>query len=199
MQSNISYRHLILASILEDTSNHISLIYRCKIKKSKQLRYFHLWIAICNLLTHHPPRGGGANLFHILKPVCMFDKFHLTFNFKSKVSRDVFKNEIECQSSSTFSSKMPLQCQMPSSMCHFKFLKFQLTYGFFLDKSHYMSKFKLCVSIDVHFIFVQVFVCQMPKTCKNFVKHIHCLKPCVDLLHPNLSTQDRLAQFNCLS
>ena len=25
-------------------------------------------------------------------PVCMFDKFHLTFNFKSKVSRDVFKN-----------------------------------------------------------------------------------------------------------
>ena len=34
--------------------------------------------------------------------VCMFDKFHLTFNFKSKVSRDVFKNKNECQSISTF-------------------------------------------------------------------------------------------------
>ena len=36
-----------------------------------------------------------------------------------------------------------------------------------------MSKFKLCMSSDVHFIFVQVFACQMPKTCINFVKHIH--------------------------
>jgi hypothetical protein len=55
----------------------------------------------------------------------------------------------------------------------FKFLKCQLTYGFFFDKSHYMSKFKLCVSMDVHFYFVQVFARQKPKTCKNFVKHIH--------------------------
>ena len=29
--------------------------------------------------------------------VCMFDKFHLMFNFKSKVSRDVFKNKNERQ------------------------------------------------------------------------------------------------------
>ena len=28
--------------------------------------------------------------------VCMFDNFHLTFNFKSKVSLDVFKNKNEC-------------------------------------------------------------------------------------------------------
>jgi hypothetical protein len=27
----------------------------------------------------------------------MFDKLHLTFNFKSEVSRDVFKNNNECQ------------------------------------------------------------------------------------------------------
>ena len=33
--------------------------------------------------------------------MCMFDKFHLTFNFESKVSRDVFKNENECQATST--------------------------------------------------------------------------------------------------
>ena len=43
----------------------------------------------------------------------------------------------------------------------------------FLHMSHYMSKFKLCVSIDVHFLFVQVFACQMSKTSKNFVKHIY--------------------------
>jgi hypothetical protein len=34
--------------------------------------------------------------------MCMFDKSHLTFNFKSKVSRDVFKNKNECQLTSTF-------------------------------------------------------------------------------------------------
>ena len=28
--------------------------------------------------------------------VSMFDKFHLTFNVKSKVSRDVLKNKNEC-------------------------------------------------------------------------------------------------------
>ena len=77
--------------------------------------------------------------------MCMFDKFHLMFNFKSKVSCDDFKNENECQSTSTFSSKMSLQCHMPSSMCYFKFLKCQLMYGFFFDKSYYMSKFILCV------------------------------------------------------
>ena len=44
---------------------------------------------------------------------------------------------------------------------------------FFLHKSHYMSKSTLCVSIDVHFIFMQVFVCQMSKICKNFVTNTH--------------------------
>jgi hypothetical protein len=29
-----------------------------------------------------------------MEPVCMFDKFHVTCNPKSKVSRDVFKNKI---------------------------------------------------------------------------------------------------------
>jgi hypothetical protein len=37
----------------------------------------------------------------------------------------------------------------------------------FFHKSHYMSKSKSCVSIDMHFIFV----CQMSKTCKNFVQN----------------------------
>jgi hypothetical protein len=39
----------------------------------------------------------------------MFDKFYLTFNFKSKVLRDVFKNKKECQLTHTLHSKMPPQ------------------------------------------------------------------------------------------
>ena len=42
----------------------------------------------------------------------MFDKFHLTLNFKSKVSRDVLKNENECQLTSTFYSKMSPQFRL---------------------------------------------------------------------------------------
>ena len=38
-----------------------------------------------------------------------------------------------------------------------------------------MSNSILCMSIDVYFFEVQVFVCQMLKTCKIFVKDIHCL------------------------
>ena len=39
--------------------------------------------------------------------------------------------------------------------------------GFFLHKSHYVSNSKSCVSIDLHYIFVQVVACQMLKTCKK--------------------------------
>ena len=44
-----------------------------------------------------------------MEPMCMFDKFHVTFNLKTKVSRDVFKNKNECQLTSTFYSKMSPQ------------------------------------------------------------------------------------------
>jgi hypothetical protein len=65
--------------------------------------------------------------------MCMFDKFHLTSNFKSKLSHDVFNlKKNECQSTSTFSSKISLQCHMLSSVCHFIFLKCQLTCDCFL-------------------------------------------------------------------
>jgi hypothetical protein len=49
----------------------------------------------------------------------MFDKFHLMFNLKSKVSHDVFKNKNECQLTSTFPSKISPQRHMLSSACHF--------------------------------------------------------------------------------
>ena len=39
----------------------------------------------------------------------MFDKFHLTFNFRSKVSRDILKNKNECQLTSTIYSKISPQ------------------------------------------------------------------------------------------
>ena len=52
----------------------------------------------------------------------------------------------------------------------FQFPMCRLTRGFFHHKSHYMSNSKLCVSIDVHFYFV----CQMSKTCKNFVRNKQC-------------------------
>ena len=42
----------------------------------------------------------------------MFDKFHLTLNFKSKVSRDVSKNKNECQLASTFYSKVSPQFRL---------------------------------------------------------------------------------------
>ena len=100
----------------------------------------------------------------------MFDKYHLTFYFKSKVSRDVFKNKNECQSTSTFPSKMSLQCHMPSSMCHFKFLKCQLTYGFFLT-SHTTCQNLNCACQLTSILFSCKFLCvkcqKLAKTLSN--------------------------------
>ena len=66
--------------------------------------------------------------------VCMFDKFHVTFNFKSKVSHDVFKNKNECQLTSIFSSKMSPQCHMPCSTCHFNLWSVNWRVGFFFTR-----------------------------------------------------------------
>ena len=41
--------------------------------------------------------------------LCVFDKFHLTFNFKSEVLRDVFKNKNECQLTCAIYSRMSSQ------------------------------------------------------------------------------------------
>jgi hypothetical protein len=55
-------------------------------------------------------------MYYYESPMCTFDKFHLTLNFKSKVSHDVFKNKNGFQLTSTYSSKVPPQCHIP---CHF--------------------------------------------------------------------------------
>jgi hypothetical protein len=57
----------------------------------------------------------------MMKSVCMFDKSHMTFNFKLEVSRDVFKTKNECQLTHAFSSKASPQCLMLGSTCHFNF------------------------------------------------------------------------------
>ena len=45
-------------------------------------------------MVKNAPKAEGLGLCfelgHGVAPVCMFDAFHLTFNFKCKVSRDVF-------------------------------------------------------------------------------------------------------------
>jgi len=111
------------------------------------------------------------------KPVCLFDNFHSMFSVNSKVSRDVFKNKNERQLISTISTKLSPQCHMPSSMCHFNVYVSIDVWCFFLHKSHYMSKFRLCLSVDMHLIlFLRFFACQISKTCKNFVKNTHCYK-----------------------
>ena len=97
----------------------------------------------CNILCS----WGVSSKYGI---VCVFDKFHLTFNFRFKVSRDVFKNNNECQLTSKFSSKISPQCHMPSNTCHFNFKICQPMCDNLLQKSHYMSNSKLCVSIDIH-------------------------------------------------
>jgi hypothetical protein len=52
------------------------------------------------MLTHVLIFGIG------LLAMCMFDKVHLTFNFKSKVSRDVFINTIKSRLKYTIYYKM---------------------------------------------------------------------------------------------
>ena len=56
-----------------------------------------------------------------MEAMCMFDKFHLILNFGSKVPRDNFERENECQLAFAFSFKMSSQCHMPSSTWHLKF------------------------------------------------------------------------------
>ena len=91
-------------------------------------------------------------------------KCHMTFSINKKwMSSDTY----------IFVQNFTLMFHMPSNTCHSQFVKCQV--GFFLHKSHYMSKSKVCVSIDVHFICVWVFACQILKSCKKFVKNTHCL------------------------
>lgn len=95
--------------------------------------------------------------------LCMFDNFHFTFNFKSKVPHEIFKNKNECLSTSIFSSKMSPQYHMPSSLC-------QSTCGLFLHKSHYMWNSKLWLSIDMRFLYY--YFLHLPIKCQKFANSL---------------------------
>ena len=51
----------------------------------------------------------------------------------------------------------------------------------FLHKSHYMSKFVLCVSVNVQFLFVQVFACQMFKTLQKLCQKYTLVRGIIEL------------------
>ena len=76
----------------------------------------HQSLTRLNFLARSTP-----NLGQFSSPVCMFDKFQSTFNFKSKVSCDVFthKNKMKVNWNLHFISKLSPQCHMPSGTCHF--------------------------------------------------------------------------------
>ena len=62
-------------------------------------------VNIQNRVTNIKGSQGG-NCVSPFGTVCMFDKSHLMCNFKSKVSRDFFKNKNECRLTYTFYSTM---------------------------------------------------------------------------------------------
>ena len=62
---------------------------------------------------------------------------------------------------------MSPQCHLPSVRV-ISISNESIDMWFFRNKSHYISNSKLCVSTDVHFIFVQVFCMS---NVKNFVKN----------------------------
>ena len=76
--------------------------------------------------------------------VCMFDKFHLTLNFKSRTSPQIFKKKQNiCHLASTLSSKMSPQCHMPSNnTCHFN-----LWHVFFFPQVQLHVKFHIVIVI----------------------------------------------------
>jgi hypothetical protein len=123
----------------------------------------------------------------------MFDKLHLTFNFKSEVSRDVFKNNNECQLTCTIFFFLKC-CRNVTCLivCAISIGKVSIdVWFFFLHKSHYMSKSKLCVSIDMHF-YSCASICMsniknLQKLCQKYTlhgnkprvtSHLHSTWPC---------------------
>jgi hypothetical protein len=93
---------------------------------------------------------------------------HSTSNPKCHVMFS--KNKNERQSTSTFSSSMSPRCHMPRSTRHFNFRVSIDVWFFLLHKSHYMSNFKSCESMDVQCIFEQ-------SLCVSNVKNLQKLCP----------------------
>ena len=93
--------------------------------------------------------------------------FHLMLSFKSKSSSDDFKDKNECQLTSTFSSKMSLQCHMLSSTCHFNLESGNWRVIFSFTSHTTCQNLNYTCQKNVHFILVRVFACHVSKTCKK--------------------------------
>ena len=71
---------------------------------------------------------------HYSLPPSVYDR-QIPFDYPNsdvKCHATSVKTQNKCRWTSTISARMALQCHMPSSMCHVKFVKCQLRYGFFV-------------------------------------------------------------------
>ena len=102
--------------------------------------------------------------------MCMFVKLYLTFNFKSKVSHDVFKNKNECQLTSIFSSTISLQCYM-LVVCVITIFKVSIDVWFLFLTSHTTSQNLNCGCQLMCILFLCKFCVS---NVKNFAKNTHC-------------------------
>ena len=103
------------------------------------------------------------------EPLFMFDKFHLTFNFKPKVSRDIFQNKNECQLTSTSFLKghLNVMCLIVRVIS-----VFEVSIDTLLFSSQVTLHVKiLVVRVNWRAIYVGARFCV--SNVKNFVKNTH--------------------------
>ena len=105
--------------------------------------------------------------------MCMFDKFHLTFNFKSKTSRDVFQNKNGRQLPSTLFFFPKCHLNVTCLIVHAISIS-NLTIDLWSFPSRIILHIKFYImSIDVHLFWCKFLACQMRIICKSFVKYTH--------------------------
>ena len=98
--------------------------------------------------------------------VCTFDNFHLTFNSKSKLLREVLRMTklMSIDISILFLNvTWNLGCLVIRV-----FSNMSVDVWFFLQKSHYVSNSKVCMSIDVHF-----YLCKILRVQRDRSSHWH--------------------------
>ena len=104
----------------------------------------------------------------------MSDNFYLSFDFKSKVSHDVFEKKMNVNRHPHFTSMS--SCQIVHVISNFNVLVD--VWFFSLHESHYTSHFELCMSIDMQLfshLCASFCVRQMSKLAK-IVIHTHTHK-----------------------
>ena len=116
---------LVVASIPWLTCTDASITSK-KIKfQSKINFYLDLWLNYAEFKEAGLGKTKEQNVDFHKKSSCQqcvcLTNFHLTFNFKSKLSHDVFKNKMNVNWHLHFSFRMSPLRHMSRSMCHFNF------------------------------------------------------------------------------